>query len=312
MLPNYEQLIDKIAKASGLSIDEINQKVDIKCAKLSGLISKEGSAQIVASELGISFEKEKLKINELLNGMRKVNVFGKIIQLFPVREFTTKAGAKGKVLNFVLADESDNIRAVLWDMDHIALFEKGELKEGDIIDISNATIRNENELHLSGFSEIKPSKEILENVKTEKQVFEKEINGLKPGENVKLRAFVVQIYEPRFFEVCPECGKKAVENKCEKHGTINPVKRALVSIVLDDGSENMKAVLFSEQIKQFGIDDECLESSELFAKKKNELLGREAYFNCNVRNNQLFNTTELIINTIEDIDLDSLIESLKV
>lgn len=311
MLPNYEQLIDKIAKASGLPREEILQKVEAKCAKLSGLISKEGSAQIVASELGISFEKERFKINELLNGMRKVNVVGKVIQVFPSREFTTKTGNQGKVMNFILADDSANIRAVLWDTNHIELFEKGRLKQGDFVEISNASVRNENELHLGGFSEIKLSKEVIENVKTERQALEKNINSLKPGESVKLRAFVAQIFEPRFFEVCPECGKKAVENKCEQHGVISPDKRALIGIVLDDGSENMRAVLFSEQIKQFGINEEELESSESFAKKKEELLGKEAYFNCSVRNNQLFNTTELIVNNIEEVDLDYLIGSLK-
>ena len=311
MLPNYEQLIDKIAKSSGLPKEEIEQKVDAKCAKLSGLISKEGSAQIVASELGISFENEKFKINELLNGMRKVNVIGKVIQMFPAREFTTKNGTPGKVLNLVIADDSGNIRTVLWDTKLIELFEKGNIKHGDVIDVSNGTIRNENELHLGSYSEIKKSDEVFENVKTEKQTLEKNIDALKPGESVKLRAFVVQIFEPRFFEVCPECGKKAVDNKCNEHGNINPEKRALIGVVLDDGSDSMRAVMFSEQIKQFGFVQDDLENGEIFAKKKEELLGKEALFSCNVRNNQLFNTTELIINNTEEIDLDSLIESLK-
>jgi len=311
MLPNYEQLVEKIAKAANLSVEEVKQKVEVKCAKLSGLISKEGSAQIVASELGISFEQEKFKINELLNGMRKVNVIGKVIQLFPVREFTTKTGNQGKVLNIILADDSGNIRTVLWDTNHIDLFEKGNIKQGDVVEISNAGIRNENELHLGNLSDIKISNEKLENVKTERNVAEKSIFDLKAGESAKIRGFVVQIFEPRFFEVCPECGKKAVENKCEQHGIVNPQKKALISVVLDDGSDSMRAVMFSEQIKQFGINDEDLESSESFAKKKTELMGKEAYFNCSVRNNQLFNNTELIINGIQEIDLDSLIEDLK-
>jgi len=63
---------------------------------LAGLISQEGAAQIVAAELGINFDNEKLKINELLPGMRKVNVVGKVINLFPVRTFTTKKGGRGK------------------------------------------------------------------------------------------------------------------------------------------------------------------------------------------------------------------------
>ena len=75
----YEQLIDRIAKLAGLTTEEIQRRVEAKKAKLSGLISNEGAAQVVAAELGISFEKQKFKINDLLNGMRRVIIVGKII-----------------------------------------------------------------------------------------------------------------------------------------------------------------------------------------------------------------------------------------
>jgi hypothetical protein len=126
-----------------------------------------------------------------------------------------------------------------------------------------------------------------------------------------LRAVVVQMFEPKFFEVCPECGKKVNDGECAVHGKVIPVKRHLLSVVLDDGSGNMRAVLFSEQIMGLGINEDDLTSEELFTKKKESILGEEAFFVCNVRNNNLFNTTELIINEINQIDIDSLISSLK-
>ena len=52
----YNRLIKLISKKTGLSIKEINRKVEAKCIKLSGLISKARSAQIIASELGIDLE----------------------------------------------------------------------------------------------------------------------------------------------------------------------------------------------------------------------------------------------------------------
>ena len=126
---NYEKVLEKIARASGLSKEEIGEKVKAKRAKLSELISYEGAAQIVAAELGINFENEKLKINELLPGMRKVNVVGKIIDLFPVRTFKSKKGEESKVVNFVLADDTSNIKIVLWDTNHISLIEGGRVKK---------------------------------------------------------------------------------------------------------------------------------------------------------------------------------------
>ena len=92
VLGNYERVVDKIARHSGLSNEEVTRKIEAKRAKLSGLISQEGAAQIVAAELGINFENEKLKIEELLPGMRKINISGKIVSLFPVRTFKTQKG----------------------------------------------------------------------------------------------------------------------------------------------------------------------------------------------------------------------------
>jgi len=53
---NYELLIDRIAKSASLEKSEVERKVEAKKAKLSGLISKEGAAQIIAAELGINFD----------------------------------------------------------------------------------------------------------------------------------------------------------------------------------------------------------------------------------------------------------------
>ena len=145
---NYNKVIDRISRISGLERFEIERRVLAKKEKLSGLITKEGAAQIVASELGISFEGEKLKIDELLPGMRKINVIGKIINLFPVRTFTTKKGELGKVANFVIADDSSNVRVVLWDTHHIELIERQEVAEGSVVEIHGGPYNPVNEVLL--------------------------------------------------------------------------------------------------------------------------------------------------------------------
>jgi ssDNA-binding replication factor A large subunit len=309
---NYERIIEKIAKSAGIEKSDVEKRVEEKRSKLSGFISKEGAAQIVASELGISFENEKLKINELLPGMRRVNIVGKVINLFPVRTFTTKKGDESKVVNFWIADDSSNIKAVLWDTNHIALIEKGDIKEGVMVEISNATMRD-SELHLGNFSEIKVSQEILEEVVSEKVFREKSIADFNKGENASVRAFVVQLFEPRFFYVCPECGKKANKEGeafvCGTHEKVVPEKRAVVNLVLDDGTNSIRAVLFHEVIKELGLVD--LEDAEKLALQKQKLLGKEMVFSGNVRNNAFFNTPELIIESIKEADLDKVISGLE-
>lgn len=307
MLQNYTQLVDRIARSSGLTNNEIERRVEAKRAKLSGLISKEGAAQVVASELGISFEKEKMKINELVSGMRKVNVVGKVIRMFPVRSYS-KEGREGKIGSFVLADDTSNMRAVLWDTNHISLIEKNEIKEGDVIEIANGSIRN-SELHLTGFSDIKLSNEHLEKVVEDTVIHEKLINQLTQGENAGIRAFIVQIFEPRFFTVCPSCRKKVSETgECPEHGKVAGEKRALLSVVLDDGSETIRAVLFSDQIEKI-IPREELESG--FEQRREGLLGKEMLFSGQVRRNQLYDNLEFFVSEWKEINIEDLIDNLE-
>jgi len=310
--PNYEKVLDKIARTSGLEREEIKRRIEAKRAKLSDLISYEGAAQIVAVELGINFEEEKLKIDELLPGMRKVNVVGKIINLFPVRAFKNKQGEDSKVLNFVLADSGSNIKVVLWDTNHIALIEEGTIKEDSMIEINNASMRD-NELHLGSFSELKKSKEVFEKVITERVVKEKKISDFALSDNVKTRAFIVQSFEPRFFHICPECRKKAATDGenfvCLDHGKVVPEKRALINIVLDDGTNTIRAVLFHDALPSLGLTE--LEDIEKLISQREDLLGKEMIFSGDIRMNKFFNQPEFIVNEVSGVDLDELITTLE-
>ena len=90
-----EQAISKIKEASGLSEEEIKGKIDAKLDQLSGLVSKEGAAYIIANELGVKlFEQTsgKLQIKNILAGMRDVETVGKVTRKFDVKEFQRKDG----------------------------------------------------------------------------------------------------------------------------------------------------------------------------------------------------------------------------
>ena len=306
---NYLQLIERIARSAKVEIGEIERKVEAKRAKLSGLVSKEGAAQIVAAELGINFEQEKMKVSELVQGMKRAHILGKVTQISPVRSYN-KNGREGKVANLIVADESSSVKTVLWDVNHISLVESGKINVGDVLEIMGGMVRN-GELHLSSFSDIKHSKEKIENVATEAPLKNVKLNEAGAGQRIKTRAFIVQVFDPRYFEVCSECGKKVVDEECKVHGKVTPKKRALLSIVVDDGHESMRAVMFAEQIASIGITDEELYSLEAFAGKKNALLGDELEFIGNIKNNTLYNTTEMMIERVGKIDPQLVIQELQ-
>jgi len=305
---NYQQLIEFISESSGVSIEDIKRRVEAKQAKLSGLISKEGAAQVIASELNINFEKQLVKICHLVSGMRNINVFGKIIEMSPVREYN-KNSRNGRIASFILADESGNIRTVLWDENHIELIVKGEIVEGSLVEINNAGVRN-TELHLGSFSDIKISDKILNSVVTERVFLNKNISDFSFNENVSARAFIVNMFEPRFFEVCQVCRKKIVDNECIEHGKVIGEKRSLLSFVIDDGTGSIRATVFSEVLEKIMEKNE-IENSELFALKKQDFLGKELVIKGQVRRNSMFDNYDFIVSEIGDVDIDKLIQELE-
>jgi len=305
---NYKQLIEFISRSSGVSVEEIERKIEAKQAKLAGLISREGAAQIIAAELSVNFDKQIIKISQIIPGMRKINLVGKIINMFPIRSYN-KNNRQGRIGSFILADETSNIRTVLWDENHIDLIDKGHITQDCVVEISNASVRN-GEIHLSSFSEIKVSGQLIDKVITEKPNSQKAILNFNPSDNVSTRAFIVQVFEPRFFEVCPKCRKKVVDSECQEHGKVTPEKKALLNFVIDDGSDCIRSTMFSDVLETI-IPKEQLEDFEAFAKKKQDLLGKEMLVTGQVRKNQMYNNNEFIVSGLDEINIDKVIEELE-
>ena len=315
----YEQLIDRIAHLSDLSKEEIERRVEAKRAKLSGLISNLGAAQVVAAELGISFEKQKFKIIDMLIGMKKIQVIGKVIEIYPIKKYR-RADHEGEIGSFLLADETSSIRVVLWDTNHIEKIKNGTIKKDSVIEIKNADVRGTTtrEIHLGSNSILELSNKEIKTVKiTKEPLKKKKISELNPGEKVSIRANILQIFQPNFFFTCPECGMKVSYEGdkaiCMKHNTVIPKKRAIMSFILDDGTENIRAVAFNEAITDiFKIKEgiEKLQDSSFMLNKKEELLGQEMIFSGRVRRNIMFNRNEFIINNVEESTPENIIKEL--
>lgn len=306
MEDNYNKILEKVSSISGIEQAEIDRRVEAKRAKLSGLISREGALQVISAELGISFDNEKLKINELLQGMRKVNFTGKIITMYPIREYTTKTGDKGKVANIIVADDTSNIKIVLWDTNHIDLLESDKVEVGTVIEVSSGRMRD-NEVHLGSFSEFKVSGEVFENVQTEKPVQQKTIDEFSPGDTVSTRAFIVQTFDPKFFEVNKETGRKLTDE--EKAAGAETEKRSLINVMIDDGTENMRAVMFHENVQKIGVTE--MEDEAKIKEQKESVLGKEFIFKGLIKRNSYFNNYELSVNSVEEIDIDKIIAELE-
>ncbi len=289
----YSQLLERMANASGVSLDELERRVEAKRAKLSGLISKEGAAQIDAAELGIIFDNVRVCIADLLDGLKRAHVAGVITKLFPVRSYS-KNGREGKIGSLLLGDASSNVRIVLWDSHHIELIENGYFKEGDSVELFNASVRN-SEVHLGSFSDIKKTNEVFDDVKTVRVSRQSLLRDAKAGLYAKVRATIVQLFEPRIFD--------------DKR---NPgTKRLLANAIIDDGSDTMRVVLGVEQFIQLGFKNEDLFLPDFFARSKEVILGEDLFFTGTYRVNTYFNHLEMSVERIDVLNKDELMHELE-
>lgn len=313
MNQSYEEIIKLIQENSSLSEEEVNSKVNDKLNQLSGLISKEGAAHIIANELGVNVaqnaapaggSEQKLKINKIMAGMRNVETVGKIVQKYEIREFNAN-GRQGKVGNFLLGDDSGVMRVVLWN-ELTDLMEK--FNEGDVVKISSAYSRNNNgraELHLNNMSkfEINPENETVSEVKT-MSFDRKKISELEEGNNnIEVLGTIVQAFEPRFFEVCPDCNKRARPAEegyaCPVHGNVNPDYSYVFNVFLDDGSDNIRIVCFKNQMQSLlekSHEDILVYKDDIntFESVKHELLGKMLKIQGRVVKNEMFDRLEII------------------
>jgi len=224
----YEQIIERIQKEKNISLEDIEIKVKIKLKELSDLISREGAAYIVANELGIKlfedFSKKTLKINQLIAGIGSLNIVGKVLDIYQVREFNSN-NRKGRVASLLFGDETGTCRVVFWDLNHIKEIENGNITRDKVIKVKNAYVKENNgfkEIHLGNRASLDLNpEEKIESVNTGiiREVIKKQIKDLIPGEFASISGTIVQAFEPRFYDACAECGKKVnMETmKCEMH-----------------------------------------------------------------------------------------------
>ncbi|MFH1424577.1 MAG: DUF2240 family protein [archaeon] len=140
------ELLETIMSKAGLTREEVWDKIKRKQAELSGLVSEDGAAYLVANELGIKTQnrvvENMLKVKDIMPEMRAVTLNARVKAIFPPREFTTKTGTKGKVANLEVMDNTGTTRIVLWNMSDIEKVEKKEVNAGDIVQVKNGYVRD--------------------------------------------------------------------------------------------------------------------------------------------------------------------------
>jgi hypothetical protein len=326
---SYPEIVAKIQESKSITESEIEEKVKAKMDVLSGLISKDGAAYIVANELGVKLVQTSgvLKVKDILVGMRSLETAGKVIRKFPINEFE-RNGKAGKVGSMMIADETGQIRVTAWH-DMTSVLEN--VAEGDVVKITNAYVRENNgfkELHLNSQSKLIVNPE---GVKIDVDVTpvqapapkadRKKISELVDAESAEILGTVVQVFDPKFFPTCPSCGKKAEQvdsgYNCREHGIVQPKMSYVMNAFLDDGSDSIRVVFFRNQALNFmGIPEEQMLSYQAtpdsFESVKTDLLGEQVKIVGRVARNDMFDRLEMVARLVfKDVKPEAEINKLK-
>jgi ssDNA-binding replication factor A large subunit len=319
-----EKIIEKICETSGETPARVKKMISEKQDELSGLVSEEGAAYMVARDLGINLIQEsrrEFKIKNIVSGLRSVDLVARVVRIYDEREFE-RNGKKGSVINVLLGDETGIIRMSLWN-DETSLVREGKLKGGETVRIQGCWSKSDNrdnpELRL-GRGTLSQADTVVEMPKREvieegfSRVQRKELADLKEGQNVEVRAAIVQVFARNpFFEVCPECGSRVKQSDgkwiCDEHKEVKPSYALVMSGIIDDGAGNVRATFFREQAERmFGKSTEDLRKAALEKSDASAIfddfpnLGREFIFQGRVRRNDYTERTEMIVNGIAEVD----------
>lgn len=279
-----KDIIAKIVQHTGMSESEVRDKIKAKIEQLYGLVSEEGAAHILANEHGIKlFEVSgDLKLKDVMMGMKSVDIVGKVLRKYELREFNTEK-RKGKVANLMIGDETGTIRVVLWN-DKTNDF--AQIKEDDILKIKGAYVRDNagrKELHLGDNAHIiiNPAN-ISVNVRERKDYSKKHIKELEDGISAEVMGTILQVFDIKFFEVCPKCNKRLRLREdqfaCDEHGPQQPTYNYVLNVYLDDGTGNIRTIFWKQQSQRLlKLNDAEFNDIRLhpenFEKYKTDMLG---------------------------------------
>ncbi len=317
---NFDYLLTELQSKSNLDRDEIHSLVNDKYADMKDFITKEGAIYLVAKEIGIDLPERPtgiIPIGSVIIGMKNVNVIGRVFRISRIVDFSKSNGSKGRVANLLIGDSTGSIRVPIWD-EQVKSLEDGSISMGDILQISNGFSRENNfggiELSIGKFGAIGhltdydlPSVEQLEKGILSISAERSNISDTVPGGDFEIKGTIVNVFKGSFlFNVCPMCGNKIDENRCVEHGDVSPSPALVVSFIVDDGTGDIRCVMFkksAEKICDLTSDHLAkLDTEARYNEISEKLLGKEFIFSGRIKQNKLFDRTEMMVNDFKDIN----------
>lgn len=198
----YEKIKDKISYED--FIKEMNTRMqDYEEVSFMGELDV---ARVIVGEFvdeenkPLSEDTTLLKISGLKTGNHNISLIGRVKRISNVKKFVNRKGREGKLANLLLADETGEIRVVMWT-ENIKYLKK--INEGDAIKINGVEIKQgyrSDEAHLNMNSTIEkvPEEEYPDLPPYEEKITD--IKDIKEDMEVNIIARVTRIPRIRTFD----------------------------------------------------------------------------------------------------------------
>jgi len=122
---------------------------------------------------------------------------------------------------------------------------------------------------------------------------------------------IVQVFDPRFFYLCPQCNKRVREAgneyTCDTHQIVKPTLSYVMNLVVDDGSGNIRSVFWKNQINHLLEKSEedmtvYKEDPAKFEEVKDSLFGEQFLLMGKVKKNTMFDRLEFNVQMVKKAD----------
>jgi replication factor A1 len=143
---SLEEIIRRVlAQRPDMTREALLQMLQEKREKAGRLLTDEGAAHMVASDLGVSVTgsggfKTTLDVKDLIIGASDVSVTGTVILAYPSQTFQRRDGAQGRVGRLVIQDSTGSVKVVLWD-EKAELLDQRRIMPGATVRVNHGYVR---------------------------------------------------------------------------------------------------------------------------------------------------------------------------
>ncbi len=250
-----------LLKEKGFGEDAIERMINEKKESIGSHITDEGIISLIAAEHGITetVESPELTIDKITDGLMNLHLITRVLRVFDKKEFIKEDKKKKQLQSFLLGDPTGKIYLTLWDRE-LDIYNK--IHDGNVIRLINCiSVKGPSgpqlRLGYKGRIIVEDESNFPElTYKSPQNVVRKKLIDISPGEHsIEIRATISNIYRLLIYDACPTCHKRAIKSKdsffCDNCKIrIVPKKAMVVEIGIDDGTNHIRAVLFSDSASE--------------------------------------------------------------